>query len=130
MSEELKPGPEDYRKSQQEMTPRILFVCLIGWLESMKENEKLAGGRYVYLEEGLVEGSCREGAAQGSAAWRINHRAMYHIGENMPTVAILRTGGERDTDGQRGGCRYPRDMIKEQCSMKSYSFSEIFWERT
>lgn len=53
-----------------------------------------------------------------SAAWRIKHRGISHKGENMPIMVVLSTGGERDTDGQRGGYRYPRDMIKEESSIK------------
>ena len=64
-----------------------------------------------YLEEGQVEGSCSQEEAQGSAAWRIKHRDTSHTGENMPTMAVLMKGGERDTDRQRGEYRYPRYMI-------------------
>lgn len=51
-----------------------------------------------------------------SAAWRIKHRGIFHKGENMPIMAVLRTGGERDTDGQRGGIQVSKrhDQGREQ----------------
>lgn len=78
-----------------------------------------AGGRKL-----LRRSSPRECCMEDKAKGHIPHR------RKQPTMAVLRTGGERDTDGQKEGCRYLRDISKKESSIKQCSFSEIFLERT
>lgn len=74
----------------------------MGCLERMKENQKPEGGRHESTWK-RAGGRRLQTRSSPSAAWRIKHRGISHKGENMPIMAVLRTGGERDTDGQRGG---------------------------
>lgn len=72
----LNQGQRTTGNHRRKLPSRTLFVSFIGWLERTEENQKPQCGRRVYPEEGQVEGSCREGVAQGRAAWRIKHRAI------------------------------------------------------
>lgn len=75
-----------------------------------------AGGRKLWSRS-YPRQCCTEEKAQG----HIPHR------REQPTMAVPRTGGERDIDGQRGGYRYPRDMIKEESIISNAHSLKSFW---
>lgn len=100
VSEEITPGPENYRKIKKESTlgdPIWVFNGSVG-----EEERETECGRETYQEEGQVQVSCSQRGAHSSAQQRIKHQDTSHIEEKMPTIAVLMRGGERNTDRQRG----------------------------